>query len=230
MEEKVWFNDPFELFKNDKILKFWPSSNQDIPSRVNASTRFILYASTIIYLMNRDSRVFIMGIVAICVLYILYRGGVISEGIPVYANGAHRGCQQPTEDNPMANVLMTDFTDRPNRPPACYYPSVQQEVKRYLDDTIPYDAGRSRSPLPEYQRKAASRQFVSQPSTTIPGDQTSFAEFCYGKKFRPLCRDDPSQCDPNFKGAQLEAFAGLESDGSMRGSSGRGASNSHTAS
>jgi len=31
-----------------------------------------------------------------------------------------------------------------------------------------------------------------------------------------MCRDDPSQCDPNFRGVQLEAFAGLDSSGNSR--------------
>ena len=225
--ERVWFLDPLELFKNDRILKFWPNKQQDIPERVNSTTRFILYASTVIYLLKRDSRVFIMAFVALTVLFLLYRGGVIapnSSVVPAYSNGSHNGCQAPSMDNPLANVLLTDYVDRPNRSPACYYPHVQHEVKRFLDDTIPYDSGRSRSPLPQYHRNAVSRQFVSQPTTTIPGDQMGFAEFCYGKKFRPLCRDDPSQCDPNFRGAQLEAFGGINPDGTIRGSSGSGPS------
>lgn len=220
--ERVWFVDPLELFKNDRVLKFWPSKEQDIPERVNSTSRFILYASTVIYLLKRDSRVFIMAFVALTVLFLLYKGGVIAPNnsvVPTYSDGSHMGCQAPTMENPMANVLLTDYVDQPNRSPACYYPHVQSEVKRFLDNTIPHDSGRSRTPLPQYQRNAVSRQFVSQPTTTIPGDQTSFAEFCYGNKFRPLCRDDPSQCDPNFRGAQLEAYAGLEPDGTMRRSS-----------
>ena len=126
-------------------------------------------------------------------------------------------CQRPTFDNPMGNVLLSDYRDQPNRPPACDYSSVRQKVKGFLDDTIPYDSGRSRSAMPEFQRNAAARQFVTTSATTIPGDQTGFAEWCYGKKNAPLCRDDPTKCDPNFRGAQLEAFGGLQPSGIPRG-------------
>jgi hypothetical protein len=116
----------------------------------------------------------------------------------------------------MGNVLLSDYIDKPNRPPACDYSTVRKEVKYYLDDTIPYDAGRSRSAMPEFQRNAAARQFVSTSASTIPGDQTGFAEWCYGKKFAPTCRDDPSVCNPNARGVQLEALGGLTSYGGPR--------------
>ena len=89
-------------------------------------------------------------------------------------------------------------------------------VKNYLDDRIPYDAGRSRSSLPQYQRNAAARQFVTTPVSNIPGDQTGFAEWCYGPKNGRDCRSHPELCDPNARGVQLEAFAGLDSAGDSR--------------
>lgn len=225
----VWFQDPFVLFDSSKILTFWPTSQQTIPERVNATTRFILYGACIVYVIRRDPRVFIMALMSIAVLYLLYIGGVIrTDGAqrPPFSSDQnyHPDCQRPSEDNPMANVLLTDYTNNPNRSPACYYPTVDDEVKRFLDETIPYDAGRSRSPLPVHQRNHASRQFVSSPVTTIPGDQTGFAEFCYGKKFRPMCRSDQTYCDPNARGVQLEAFGGLESSGEPRRTSGLGSS------
>lgn len=215
--EPVWFKDPSVLFHSDKILKFWPTQDQSVPERVNATTRFILYASSIIYLVKRDSRIFILAVMGLAVLYILWVGGVISGSErPTRVSQGHTNCHRPTESNPMGNVLMTDYVDRPDRPSACYYPTVKNEVQRFLDDTIQYDAGRSRSPLPEYQRNASARQFTSMPVTQIPGDQTSFAEFLYGSRNRPLCRDDPTQCDPDMRGVQLEAFSGLDPNGDKR--------------
>jgi hypothetical protein len=116
----------------------------------------------------------------------------------------------------MGNVLITDYTDAPNRLEACYYPTVKPIVKSMLDDRIPYDAGRSRSALPQYQRNAAARQFVTAPVSKIPGDQTSFAEWCYGPKNGRDCRSNPELCNPNARGVQLEAFAGLDPAGDSR--------------
>ena len=215
----VWFNDPYSLFRTTEILKFWPTSSQTPDERVNASTRFVLYLSAILYLIKRDPRIWYFALMVLSVLFILYKSNIISpsnDDMPSYSDGTHTDCQLPSAENPMANVMMDDYTEDPQRPPACFYPTVKPAVKAFLDNTIPYDAGRSRSSLPKYQQQFAARQFVSNPSTTIPNNQTDFAEWCYGKKNRPMCRDDPSVCDPNARGAQLEAFAGLDPSGDMR--------------
>ena len=223
MCETVWFNQPKILFQSDKILQFWPTSNQSSAERVNSSTRFILYSMTLLYLLRRDIRFLIFGLMIISVLYILYKGGMVKEGHarPTESDGLNFGCQLPTEQNPMSNYLLGDS---PTKPPACFYPTVKPLVNKYLDRTIPYDCGRSRCSLPVYQQNAAARQFISSPVTTSVNDQTEFAEWCYGKKNRPMCRDDPTQCNPDIRGVQLEAFAGLDPSGDMRtGMSNRGA-------
>jgi hypothetical protein len=220
MDTNAWFNDPTQLFKSDRILSFWPTSQQDPATRINAATRFILYAACIIYLIKRDIRVFALAAMVLFVIFILYKKDMIKQPFarPIVSQDQSYNptCQRPTFDNPMGNVLLSDYIDQPNRPPACDYSTVRKQVKHYLDDTIPYDAGRSRSAMPEFQRNAAARQFVTTSASTIPGDQTGFAEWCYGKKNRPMCQDDPSMCDPNARGVQLEAFGGLYASGDRR--------------
>ena len=212
----VWFDDPSVLIDPVRMLKFWPTSEQTPAERVNATSRFIIYATIVLYLIQRDTRLIGLAALVLAVLFVFYRNDVVEAFMnPVTVNGCS-DCQQPTMDNPMGNVLLTDYIDQPNRNAACYYPSVAGKVKSFLDDTFMFDAGRSRSPLPSVQRRHAGRQFVTTPVSTIPGAQTEFAEFCYGKKFRPLCRSDQSVCDPNFRGAQLEAFAGLAPNGDKR--------------
>ena len=217
----VWFYDPLELFNTHKLLNFWPTSSQSPDERVNASTRFILYTATLIYLLKRDIRVFILALMVVSVIFILYKSNTISQSdkpYPIVSQSSLQdpSCQLPTQENPMANVLLDDYENDPTRPPACFYPTVKPQVQRYLDNTIPYDASRSRSSLPKYQRQFGARQFVSAPVTTIPNNQTDFAEWCYGKKNRPMCKDDPSVCNPNARGVQLSSFAGIDPSGNQR--------------
>jgi hypothetical protein len=220
MDTNVWFNDPTQLFKSDRILAFWPTSQQDPVTRINAATRFIIYAACLIYLIKRDVRVFALAGMVLFVIFILHKNDMIKQpfGRPMDSldQSYNPACQRPTFDNPMGNVLLSDYIDQPNRPPACDYSTVRKSVKYHLDDTIPYDGGRSRTAMPEFQRNAAARQFVTTSVSTIPGDQTGFAEWLYGKKFAPTCRDDPSVCNPNIRGVQLEAFGGLEPYGGPR--------------
>ena len=223
MSEEVWFNDPKQLFRSDRILQFWPTNNQTSAERVNSATRFILYSMTLLYLLRRDVRILILGLMIISVLYVLHKGDMVREGVarPTRSGIFDAGsCQLPTPENPMSNYLLGD---KPTRPPACFYPTVSDQVKEYLDDTIPYDCGRSRCSLPKYQRNVAARQFISSPVTTAINDQTAFAEWCYGKKNSPMCKDgDNSVCNPDARGVQLEAFAGLDPSGDIRGGMSRG--------
>lgn len=212
MSERIWFDDPRHLIRSDKLLSFWPSKTQSVSERVNATSRFVIYSGILLYVIKKDNRIPIIVIVTLCILFIMYRGKIMKEYLP----GEHQLCQRPSKENPMGNVLLSDYTDKPNRLGACVYEDVRGDVQKYVDSTFPVSNTRSRSALPEYQRRAAARQFVSSPVTTIPGDQTSFAEWCYGKKNRPLCRDDPSMCDPNARGAQLESLAGLDLSGTIR--------------
>jgi hypothetical protein len=208
-----WFDDPKQLIRTDKVLEFWPNKNQTPEERINAASRFIIYACCIIYIIRRDIRIFVLGGTILSVLYVMYKSKMVKE---TYGMNMDIDCQLPTEDNPMGNVLITDYTDAPNRLQACYYPTVRPIVKGLLDDRIPYDSGRSRSPLPQYQRNVTARQFVTSPVSTIPGDQTSFAEWCYGKKNTPICRTNPELCNPDTRGVQLEAFSGLDAAGDSR--------------
>ena len=167
-----------------------------------------------LYRIRCDLRVFVLGATVLGVVYVLYKSRMVKETYGGSVEGV--SCQMPTQDNPMGNVLMTDYTDAPNRLEACYYPTVKPFVQAYSSDRIPYDAGRSRTPMPKYLRNAMERQFVSNPVTNIPGDQTAFAEACYGKKNAPMCKSDTRFCDPNARGVQLSAFSGLGSDGDKR--------------
>ena len=196
MEDTVWFDDPMNLFTGNKLLKFWPLASQTPEERVNATTRFIIYISIALFIIKKDIRIFVLASVAIGILYAFYKSEMITTATrPAQADGRKNpgfmrpAVQRPSYDNPMANVLFSDYTEHPDRPGAAFYPEVRGEVRKYLDDTFPQDV----ADVYGHRNQAASR-FYSMPVTTIPGDQTGFAEACYGKKFRPVCRDDQSAC------------------------------------
>tara|TARA_B000000475_G_scaffold266093_1_gene255442 strand:+ start:10 stop:690 length:681 start_codon:yes stop_codon:yes gene_type:complete len=214
-----WFEDPKQLIRTDKVLEFWPSNTLTPEERINATARFIIYATCIIYLINRDIRIFVLGGTALGVLYIMERSDMVREGLPRTANNGIP-CQLPTQDNPCANVLMTDFSDRPDRPSACYAPTVKNTTDAYITNGIKYGPSRSRSSLPRFQRNALARQFTTTSNSSLGNDP--YYEFIHGKKGEKTCRQDPRLCDPDARGVQLEAFAGLDPTGDKRSGMHRG--------
>ena len=72
-----------DIFAKDKLLDFWPTSRQTAEERVLATTRFILYAIVLVYLIRRDARVVALGVLVLAALYGLYTMNMIPDGVRV---------------------------------------------------------------------------------------------------------------------------------------------------
>lgn len=186
--------DPAYIFKSDELLSFWPSASQSARERVSATTRFILYGTVLVYIINRDARVFALGAICLAVLFYLQNANLISDGKlrPTISDARQPtlfrpSVTMPTYANPMGNVLMTDYADYPDRPAAAWYPNVRGEVQTEW------------SKIHSLERiRDAERNFYTMPSTTIPNDQTGFAQSAYGRPFAPMCHDQGGEaCDPD---------------------------------
>lgn len=182
-----------DIFRTDKLLVFWPTSSQSAKERAEATARFVIYSSVLVYIINRDVRVFALGGLVLAILYYLYTANMISDGSHVRTSGTngrttsslYPSATLPTLDNPMGNVLMTDYVDQPDRPAAAWYPSVRQEVQNAWSQIHPFE-----------RKRDAERNFYTMPNTTIPNDQTGFAQACHGKPFAPFCKDQGGEaCD-----------------------------------
>lgn len=96
-----------------------------------------------------------------------------------------------TPENPFSNVLITDYDYNPNKKPAA--PSYNEKVNNDILTQAKELVKHSNPDQPDIADKLfrglgeqlefeqSLRQFHSNPSTTIPNDQTGFAEFCYGE-------------------------------------------------
>ena len=103
---KAWFDDPQQLVRADQVNQFWPTNDQTPEDRVNAASRFVIYVCTILYLIRRDPRVFVLGATVLAVIYVLYKSRMVKETYGGSVEGV--SCQMPTPDNPMGNV--NEFT------------------------------------------------------------------------------------------------------------------------
>jgi hypothetical protein len=143
------------------------------------------------YLINRDSRVFALGILCLAILYYLYTMNMISDG-KLMGDGRVPGPLRdtvtlPTTNNSMGNVLLTDYIDNPDRPAAAWHPSMRKEVQQTWSQIHPFE-----------RQRDAERNFYTMPSSTIPNDQAAFAYALFGKPFAPKCKDQGgSSCDPD---------------------------------
>ena len=79
----------------------------------------------------------------------------------------------PTSRNPFMNILLDDIKYNPQRPAASPVPDVAQTMDDYFRIQWFSD------PTDVFGKNQGQRQFITQPSTTVPNDQGSFADWLY---------------------------------------------------
>jgi len=159
-----------------KPFVFWPTSSQTPHDRTLAAIRFVLYATTIIFVGTRDVRILGLAVVAIVIIYLMRTSNLL---VP------EAMCTKPTKDNPMGNFLLSDYVDRPTRGPAC---AVEEDAQtKLLSSHWPRDSADF------WGTRQSTRPWYTMPSTTAANDVAKFRKHAY--PFRsPHCRDGSRFC------------------------------------
>jgi hypothetical protein len=195
--EEIWYKDPKGAFlSKEKAFVIIPDGSMTLREQLNAVMRFGIYLGILLAIFERSlvSATYIIVIVMAVTAVLEYHDSQTDEDIkerreklnvqPDELTG--KLCTRPTQDNPMMNVLVSDYGLFPTRPEACdvSQPSVARQVKKLIRHNVYRDADDI------YGRKAEAEQpFYTMPSTSIPNDQTEFARWLYSDRSPGVCRD-----------------------------------------
>jgi hypothetical protein len=204
MNTAFWLNNPMVLFNKDKIMEIWPLQNMTIEEKLNGITRLVLLLTILGYLTTKNIKIIVTGAITLFSLVLLYKMKIentlkdnikdlnIKEGFtnPELYKMLRKNFTEPTVTNPAMNVLLTEIDDNPNRKTAapCYNKVVENDMnektkefitnnfddKTNIDERLFKDLGDS------FVFDQSMRTWNSTPNTSIPNDQKSFAEYCYG--------------------------------------------------
>lgn len=205
-EVKFWSEDPNILLSQKYIFEFFPTENMGFNQKLNAITRMILVLTVVGYIYTKSTRMVIISAFIVGCIYLLHtydvRKAAAAAGTEEgYADrnpsrtiapvrDIRRDFLAPTAENPMGNVLMTDYEDDPQRMPAP--PIENPDVANDVLESAKQFVIKSNSGQPDIADKLFSdlgdnfdfeqsmRPFYSTAATEIPNDQNAFAEFCYG--------------------------------------------------
>jgi len=201
-----WLYNPNILLDSRYINELFPVDTMSYEQKLNAISRSVIFLTLIVFIFTRSIRILIISGITLFSIYMLYhyneketektketfenQANVILDRYNFTEKDKAEVFQEPQPENPFGNVLIPEYEYNPNRKPAP--PSFNDNV----NDTILKQAKKMVSELnpdqPDISDKLFTdlgdnlmfeqslRQFVSNPSTTIPNDQTGFAEFCYG--------------------------------------------------
>lgn len=202
-----WLNDPTILLNKNQLTEIWPSPELSFERKLNAITRLILILTFLGFLATKSIKILVTTSITLVVLVIIYKNQkkTKKEGFDSIKNTYNKKIlknvmsnkfQTPTVQNPLMNVMPTDYTDNPNRKKAAPINNrmIEQEVnnavKKSLDPKLFRDLGDNLT----FQH--SMRTFNAQPATTIPNDQKAFMDFCYGNM--KSCKEgDALQCSKN---------------------------------
>ena len=208
-----WLYNPLVLFDKEHILEFWPNNKMSLTRKMNAIARSIITLTLIGFLFTQSVKLLITSVITLVVLVILYKTQYEKKQLESLKESAYRegfegrnsdkfidvfndNFTTPTKQNPMMNVLMTDYADNPQRKMAA--PSYNKRIAEKINDKsikrnkLYQDLGDNLAF--EHQM----RNFHSMPNTTIPNNQRGFAEFCYGNM--PSCKGgDDEQCNKSMR-------------------------------
>ena len=204
----IWFTDPSVLLNKNQMYQLWPTENMSRNEKINAITRLVVILSILGYLLTNTINFFLTGFVTLGVIVILYyakesqssKSSKISklsddtkEGFtnPDVYKALKSEFTNPTQKNPLMNVLLPEINDNPNRKRAApaYNRAVEKSINEKTEDFIVSNFDDD----PKIKKRLFSNlgdsfefeefgqySFYATANTKVPNDQGAFAEFLYG--------------------------------------------------
>lgn len=199
MNERIWYDDLSQFMTYDNYYVILPLQQMTIEEKINAIVRFFIYLGVFLALIKSDYKYLFFGIIAAIISVVLYKYETGNRAksekflerkeIDVVDN---KVCSRSTVENPFMNPSIADIALNPDHPEACNLEN--GKIKGVVEKN--FDTKMFKNVSDIYNNMASQRQFYSVPVTTIPGDQKSFAEWCYGTG--PSCKDgNGEQCYRN---------------------------------
>lgn len=200
---RFWIEDPNVLLNSEYLFEFFPVEPMSFEQKLNAITRLVLLMTLVSFFYTHSTRLLLIGAISIFFIFVLYKAQsppkVSREGLEFTASPASelypkdiQGSvfSEPSTANIMSNVLVTDYLYNPQRKPAP--PAYNEKISESIVSQAKELVQKTHPDIPDISDKLfkdlgdnmmfeqSLRPFYSTASTTIPNDQQSFSEFCYG--------------------------------------------------
>ena len=207
-EEKVpfWGDDPNVILKFEYMMELYPSDTMTSSQKLNAITRSVILLTIIGSFFTNPIRLFVIGLITIAAVWYLHYHQTTTKRVKFEDEGftnkdklkdviEHKHLPQdifstPQSNNPFGNTMLSDYDEAHKKKPAppSYNKRINDHIVTQTKQAImdnnpeqPHITNRLFSGLDDdLAFEQSMRPFYTMPNTTIPNDQNSFAEFCYG--------------------------------------------------
>lgn len=203
-----WGNNPTILLNKNYITQLWPSQNMTFEEKLNAIARVVLLLSILGYFFTRNSNIIIICILTLAIIYTMYKfrkDKILKEGfrdsdsdskinnkdsVQTLQNILKEDFYQTNKKNPMGNVLLTEISDKPDRPSAApsfnpdVYDDINAAVKKQTQMLNPDIKSTNKQIYGDlydnWNLDQSMRRFYSTANTRVENDQTALGKWLYG--------------------------------------------------
>jgi hypothetical protein len=186
---ELWYYNPKVLL--DKPDIFFPSKNLNRTEKINSLARFSIYYTILVLIFKQDSSWLSVGIIVILISIFLGTTETFTSKDKVLSPNQ---CQRPNNTNPFMNYTLGDLIENSDRPKACKYDDVKNEIRKEFRSHLYSDSSDM------WGKFISDRNYYTMPNTEIVNDQTGFAEWCYGNSGE--CKSFGTNClkqrDPTY--------------------------------
>jgi hypothetical protein len=201
-----WGQDPNVLIQAP--FDFFPMTDMTLEQKLNALTRGLIVLTLLSFFYSHNTRLLIIGVILLVAIFLFHWAYKRQEGFYLSQREAleriHKMKSNPDKifhpaspHNPLSNVLVTDWTENPQKLPAPPMDdkknadNILLQAKRMVVQQNPGQPDIAEKLFAdlanEFDFEQSMRPFYSTASSTIPNDQKAFAEFCYGSMIS--CKD-----------------------------------------
>jgi hypothetical protein len=194
MPDPFWKDNYSIVYDRRRLIEFVPTSTMTINEKLNSLTRLAIYSGILLSLLYKEIVYLYIPVVVMVMTFLLWRNHPQRGGQPEPLCPL----EEPTKNNPFMNVLMTEYTDNPQRSPAADVedPAIKAKMETYFLDGLYRDSNDI------WDKNNSQRQFYTNPSTTIPNDVDSFMKWCFNTPY--TCKDNNLQeCGRRYKPTNL---------------------------
>ena len=195
--DQFWLNNPQILIDPKRFVEFYPSPLMTRVEQLNAIVRFCFYLSIVLILVKQNINYIYLFLISLVVTFLIYqydpslKGDEKIELYDIYKNKSKSARDlnyiKPTYNNPFMNVLLPEILDDPDRQAYSKKSFINNlELKQDVEDKFGYNLYQDVNDV--FGKANSQRQFYTMPITTIPNEQSNFAQWCFGRP--DTCKDE----------------------------------------
>lgn len=198
IQTPFWGNDIKVLYEKDSFLEIFPFKSYDLVRKLNSLVRLSIYYGIIMVLYTNNYNHLYAPIICSMITYFIYyrykdtyvdyiKTTSMNDQLDdlIQVNDLQSECRIPTKDNPFMNPNISEYSnDKVPQLSAC--PSYNNKgVQKRVEDL--FEVGLYKDFKDVFNKSNSQRQFYTIPGKTVPNDQGSFVQWCYGSP--PTCKE-----------------------------------------